>query len=292
MKTSSDHFSNQVKDERQVFLGFPLEQPKDVSVVSVGFEKCLPDFIVDRDSYPQLGKNNNLMQFTTFEFIISGEGKLRLGTSNHHLQPGSCFCYQVGTYHKISSSKSKPMVKYFMVLAHSLNFEIETSTNDQTSNFQNIRNIGEIIELFELILGNANSGTIHGISICNLLAYTLTLKFSESKNTGQEKQVRAWDTYNRIHQHMRKNYFRIKSIEELASDLNIDPAYLSRVFRRFHNESPYRFLIRLKMGHAASLLLSSRKLVKDIAYELSFENPFHFSRTFKSVYGVSPENFL
>ena len=34
--------------------------------VSVGFEKCLPDFIVERDSYPQLGKNNNLMQFTTF----------------------------------------------------------------------------------------------------------------------------------------------------------------------------------------------------------------------------------
>jgi len=33
-------------------------------------------------------------------------------------------------------------------------------------------------------------------------------------------------------------------------------------------------------------------LVKDIAFELGFENPFHFSRTFKSVYGVSPENFL
>jgi len=32
--------------------------------------------------------------------------------------------------------------------------------------------------------------------------------------------------------------------------------------------------------------------VKDIAFELGFENPFHFSRTFKSVYGVSPENFI
>ena len=81
-------------------------------------------------------------------------------------------------------------------------------------------------------------------------------------------------------------------VEDLANELNIDAAYLSRVFKRFHNESPYKFLIRLKMGHAASLLLSSRRLVKDIAFELGFENPFHFSRTFKSVYGVSPEKFL
>jgi AraC-like DNA-binding protein len=33
-------------------------------------------------------------------------------------------------------------------------------------------------------------------------------------------------------------------------------------------------------------------LVKNIAFELGFENPFHFSRAFKSVYGVSLENFV
>jgi AraC-like DNA-binding protein len=141
-------------------------------------------------------------------------------------------------------------------------------------------------------LGNANSGSTNGILICNLLAHSLVLKISELTHSSEEKQARSWDTYNRILLYLRKNYFRIKTIEELASEVNVDPAYLSRVFRRFHNETPYRFLIRLKMGHAASLLLSSRRLVKDIAFELGFENPFHFSRTFKSVYGVSPENFI
>jgi AraC-like DNA-binding protein len=148
------------------------------------------------------------------------------------------------------------------------------------------------MELFELILGNANSGSTNGLIICNLLAHSLILKVSELSQSSQNKPARSWDTYNRILLYLRKNYFRIKTIEELASEVNVDPAYLSRVFRRFHNESPYKFLIRLKMGHAASLLLSSRRLVKDIAYELGFENPFHFSRTFKSVYGVSPENFI
>ena len=44
----------------------------------------------------------------------------------------------------------------------------------------------------------------------------------------------------------------------------------------FYNESPYRFLIRLKMGHAASLLLSIRNLVKDIAFELGLRTSFIF----------------
>ena len=287
-----EYFSKQVTDARQVFIGFPKNKPEFVSLVSVGFEKCLPDFLVERDSYPEIRRSNSVMECTTIEFIMAGEGKLCLSGSNHELCPGSLFSYKVGQHHKISSSPIKPMIKYFMVLAHSPVIEIESKTIKENCSFQNIRDHHEIVELFELILGNTNSGTFHGISICNLLAHTIILKISEHAPSTSEKQVRAWDTYNRIHQHLRKNYFRIKTINQLADELNIDPAYLSRIFRRFHNDSPYRFLIRLKMGHAASLLLSSRRLVKDIAFELGFENPFHFSRTFKSVYGVSPENFL
>ena len=291
METENEHFSNQVKDARQVFMGFPSEKLSQPSVVSVGFEKCLPDFKIERESYPQIGKSNPNNQFTTIEFITAGTGELKFSDSSFQLSAGSIFSYKIGTYHRITSSSDDPMVKYFIVLAHSPTFKINTLTENKI-NFNRISHHVEIIELFELILGNANSGTTNGILICNLLAHSLVLKISELTHSSEEKQARSWDTYNRILLYLRKNYFRIKTIEELASEVNVDPAYLSRVFRRFHNETPYRFLIRLKMGHAASLLLSSRRLVKDIAFELGFENPFHFSRTFKSVYGVSPENFI
>ena len=287
-----EHFSKQVIDSRQVFIGFPEGKPNMFSLVSVGFEKCLPEFLVERDSYPETGWTNSEIEYTTIEFIIAGNGKLYLGGSNFNLEPGSLFSYKTGIHHKISTSESKPMIKYFMELAHSPDIKIDSKIIKKQTYFEGIRDHSEIIELFELILSNANSDSVNGVSICNLLAQTVVLKTNELVNTKIEKQARAWDTYKRIHLHLRKNYFRIRTIEELANELNIDPAYLSRVFKRFHNESPYRFLIRLKMGHAASLLLSSRRLVKDIAFELGFENPFHFSRTFKSVYGVSPENFL
>ena len=157
--------------------------------------------------------------------------------------------------------------------------------------------ISELKEKYTIVIVTHNMQQASRISDFTAFFYMGDLiEFDQTHNLFTnpkiEKQARAWDTYKRIHLHLRKNYFRVRTIEELANELNIDPSYLSRVFKRFHNESPYRFLISLNLGHAASLLLSSRRLIKDIAFELGFENPFHFSRTFKSVYGVAPENFL
>ncbi len=49
--------------------------------------------------------------------------------------------------------------------------------------------------------------------------------------------------------------------------------------------------MRLKMNDAASLLTQPGALVKNVASDLGFANPFHFSRLFKSVFAVSPEMF-
>ena len=291
MKTTQEHFSKQVTEARQVFLGIPNNETQSIEIVSMGFEKCLPEFLMERDSYPVIGKKTAKKHFTTIEIITGGKGELILHGKKHKLGAGSFFNYGVGTYHRISSSPTQPLVKYFLVLAHKPNSEL-LDVISKTPFFAKIRNLGDVIELFELLLSNANSGSNHSLAICNHLATCLVLKVSDLMELLEQKQVRAWDTYNRILQHLRHNYFRLKTIDELATEVNIDAAYLSRVFKRFHNESPYRFLIRLKMGHAASLLLSTRRLVKDIAFELGFENQFHFSRTFKSVYGLSPENFL
>ena len=126
-----EHFSKQVIDSRQVFIGFPQGKPNMFSLVSVGFEKCLPEFLVERVSYPETGRSNSEIEFTTIEFIISGNGELCLGGSNFNLEPGSLFSYKTGEYHKISSSQNKPMVKYFMVLAHSPEIIIKSKIINQ-----------------------------------------------------------------------------------------------------------------------------------------------------------------
>ena len=288
----TEHFSKQVTDARQTFFGFPKTEHNKLSVVSVGCERCLPQYKLDRKSFPQHKFGLSSCEFTTCEFVFEGEGILTLNGKENHLNPGSIFMYGKGIPHQIKNSQDKPMLKYFIVCAgdHSLH-TIEPSIKSNSGFFQ-IRSFGEIMELFELILSNATNDSQFRHSICSSLANALFFKICEKVNSRNKAGSRSQNTYNRVLQHMRNNYFHIKSMKQLAKEVNIDPAYLSRIFRRFHKETPYKFLIRLKMSHAASLLLKSDELVKSVAYEIGFQNQFHFSRCFKSVYGISPEKFI
>ena len=292
MQSKENYFSKQVTDARQILIGIPKGIDEELNVVSVGCERCMPEFLVDRKTFPQQPNNPEDMDFTTFEFVLEGEGQVQLGGKFHDLKPGSVFTYSKGIPHRIENSRKKPMLKYFLVCAHPSFQQPFKAVHSGKAGFFQIISIGEVMELFELILSNANMDSQYGASICNSLAKALILKLCEKANHFSQSGSLAWDTYNRALQFMRRNYFSLKSIKELANEVNVDAAYLSRIFRRFHKDTPYKFLIRLKMGHAASLLLTTGNLIKNIASELGFENPFHFSRAFKSVYGISPENFV
>jgi AraC-like DNA-binding protein len=45
------------------------------------------------------------------------------------------------------------------------------------------------------------------------------------------------------------------------------------------------------MARAASLLLDRALPVREVGTEVGFEDPYHFSKAFKRVYGLSPQAF-
>ena len=71
MQSTQEHFSQQVTESRQVFLGIPHNETQSLEVVSLGFEKCLPEFLVERDSYPEISKSSSKKDFTTLEIITA-----------------------------------------------------------------------------------------------------------------------------------------------------------------------------------------------------------------------------
>ena len=71
----------------------------------------------------------------------------------------------------------------------------------------------------------------------------------------------------------------------------MSPGYLSRLFQRFGHGSPYEHLTRKRMVHAAELLDSGHLLVREVAERLGMD-PFHFSRVFKRIHGLSPAQFI
>ena len=51
-------------------------------------------------------------------------------------------------------------------------------------------------------------------------------------------------------------------------------------------------LLAVKMNRAAELLAVGSPLVKQVAEAVGFADPYHFSRAFKAVHGLSPRAFV
>lgn len=67
--------------------------------------------------------------------------------------------------------------------------------------------------------------------------------------------------------------------------------HLSRELKKHYGVTPTRFLNRLRLEAAASMLCTSNEKIIDIVYECGFDNISYFNRLFLEQFGVSPRQY-
>lgn len=77
-------------------------------------------------------------------------------------------------------------------------------------------------------------------------------------------------------------------VAELAAQANVSPSHYFALFKRQTGRAPIDYFIRLRMQRARTLLDSTTASVKEIAVALGYNDPFYFSRVFKTVNRVAP----
>lgn len=89
-----------------------------------------------------------------------------------------------------------------------------------------------------------------------------------------------------------ERHFKTKhSVKEYADMLFKSPKTLSNVFLKSGYKTPLQFIQERRMLEARRLLRHSQMQIKEIAYDIGFEDLQSFSRFFKKNEGVSPSEF-
>lgn len=85
-----------------------------------------------------------------------------------------------------------------------------------------------------------------------------------------------------------ENFATLRTVQEYASLLHVSPKYLSELVRNETGESALQIIHRRLCREAAYLLQYTQATVKEVADQLHFDTPSHFSRFFKQVAGYNP----
>jgi AraC-like DNA-binding protein len=83
----------------------------------------------------------------------------------------------------------------------------------------------------------------------------------------------------------------LPNVKYFASRLNLSPNYLSDLLNKFTGKTTQEHIHLELIDKAKSLLWGTDDSISEIAYELGFEHPSHFTKIFKSKTGKSPSQY-
>lgn len=81
------------------------------------------------------------------------------------------------------------------------------------------------------------------------------------------------------------------TVAHFADRAHLSQGYFSDLVRKETGQTPKEIITRHVVAHAKQLLTKTSDDISQIAYDLGFDYPAHFTRTFKRITGKSPTQF-
>ena len=271
-----------------LFSVFPNESFFDLSLFQFGREKCSP-----AHSFGPAARNHYL-----FHYVISGTGKLMAEDSSgitreYHIKSMQGFMIfpdQVTTY---IADKDMPW-EYVWVefdglrakaIVEASGFSLDNPVYKARS--KDLRE--EMMKEMNYIAENGSSSPFHLIGHLYLFIDYLT-RSAEGIKVQHVSKLREFYIHEAL-EFIEHNFQNNISVEDMADVCGLNRSYFGKIFKEALGVPPQEFLLKYRMVKATELLKLTKLSVGDISSAVGYDNQLHFSRAFKSVYGVSPRKW-
>ncbi|MDQ0359887.1 AraC family transcriptional regulator [Breznakia pachnodae] len=101
--------------------------------------------------------------------------------------------------------------------------------------------------------------------------------------------MHAWEAIQTTVDYIEEHTQETIKIEELARLAALSPFYYQRLFKRLVKTSVNDYIKLRRLAQSSKEVLESNQRILDIALKYQFSNHANYSRAFKDVYGVTPD---
>ena len=267
---------------------FPNENFIDLGMYQYGYEQCEPGH-----SFGPATRNHYL-----FHYIISGTGTLMADnakgeTQTYSIKSGQGFLIFPGQITTYIADQNLPW-EYVWIEFDGLRVkealdltELSVNTPVYHPHSKDLRE--QLMNEMLYIVHHAKESPFHLIGHLYLFLDYLT-QSAKSKKMVQSSKMSDYyikEAINYIEQNFQNNI----TIEDIAAVCGINRSYFGKIFRNSIGRSPQEFLMNYRMVKATELLKLTSLSIAEIGSAVGYENQLHFSRAFKTIYGVSPREW-
>ncbi|MEE4178512.1 MAG: GyrI-like domain-containing protein [Bacteroides sp.] len=97
---------------------------------------------------------------------------------------------------------------------------------------------------------------------------------------------------NRTFDYIETNLEKPMTLEELAGVANFSKFHFNRIFHSIVGETPFQFILRIRIEKAAMLMLTNKyESISEIAYKCGFSDISIFSRNFRNYFHMSASQY-
>lgn len=144
-------------------------------------------------------------------------------------------------------------------------------------------------ELLNVMENELSDASVNYVNLCvsSLLASFVYPKTYQQARYAKEKAENTFFISLATH-YMNEHIDHTVTIDELASLYGYSRSYFYRLFVKETGFTPITYFNTIKMRRAAEMLTGTGMKVKQVAYQLGYDDPYYFSRLFKKIMGCSP----
>lgn len=95
----------------------------------------------------------------------------------------------------------------------------------------------------------------------------------------------------RVCNYVKEHIIETPTLDQMSNIANVAKSHLSRLFNEAFGVSPLQYVIRSKVQYAQTLLLTSNRTVREIAFAVGMMDVSYFVRMFKKNIGFTPMDY-
>lgn len=126
---------------------------------------------------------------------------------------------------------------------------------------------------------------LYELSVSESSRVLASSSFAQSPRKVESRRV------EKVRQYIDEHYSEQLKLADLAALVGMSPVSFSRFFHQRTGRTLSEYIVDIRLGHAARMLVDTSRTVSEICYGCGFNNLSNFNRTFKARRNCTPRDF-